>query len=67
MEHRDFASLDAWYKYKLERESKNEQIELLQARADQAEKDFHNLLVFDKIVLAIVWLEAIAKLVRVLL
>lgn len=67
MERRDFASLDAWYKYKFERESKNEQIELLQARGEQAEKDFHNLLVFGKIVLAIVWLEAIAKLVHVLL
>ena len=67
MEQSDFTSLDTWYKYKFERESKNEQIELLQARAEQAEKDYYNLLVFDKIVLAIIWLEIIANLVCIFL
>ncbi len=63
MERNDFLSGEAWCLYKFERESKNEEIERLQVRARRAEKDLHDLLVYDKIVLAVLWLMMIVELV----
>lgn len=62
-ERGDFVSGEAWCRYKFEREGKNEEIERLQAIAKRAEKDFHNLLVYNKIVLVVLWLMMIAELV----
>lgn len=61
MERGDFISGEAWCKYKFERESKNEEIARLQIRAKRAKKDFHNLLVFDRIALVVMLLLIIAE------
>lgn len=61
MERGDFISGEAWCKYKFERESKNEEIERLQIIAKRVKKDYHNLLVFDKIVLIVMWLLIFAE------
>ena len=63
MERDDFLSGEAWCRYKFERESKNEEIKRLQARAGRAEENFHDLLVYDMIVFVILLLMRIAELV----
>ena len=62
MERNDFLSGEAWCRYKFERESKNEEIERLQARVGRAEENFHDLLVYDMIVFVILLLMMIAEL-----
>ena len=63
MECGDFSSGAAWCRYKFERESKNEEIERLQARAGRAEENFHDLLVYNMIVFVVLLLMRIAELV----
>ena len=62
MERDDFLSGDAWCRYKFERESKAEEIEWLKARGMRVENDFHDLVVFNKITIVVLWLLTIAEL-----
>ncbi|MDD4509374.1 MAG: hypothetical protein PHY23_00415 [Oscillospiraceae bacterium] len=43
LEIKDFADLDAWVKYKSDRERKNDEIELLQLRLEKAQKSNNRL------------------------
>lgn len=63
LEYGDFVTGEAWCRYKIEREGKNEEIERLQARAGRAEENFHDLLVYDMIVFVVLLLMRIAELV----
>ena len=53
MERGDFISGEAWCKYKFERESKKEEIERLQRKVERANKNLHNRIVYDNIVLTV--------------
>lgn len=43
MKREDFADLDAWARYKFERESKNEEIDCLRRRLQKAQEKITNL------------------------
>ena len=58
----DFISGDAYYRYKFERESKNEEIERLQRKVERASKNLHNRIVYDNIVLTVLSVTIIAVL-----
>lgn len=62
VERGDFISGEAWCKYKFERESKKEEIERLQRKVERANKNLHNRIVYDNIVLTVLSVTTIAVL-----
>ena len=62
MERGDFISGEAWCKQEFERESKKEEIARLQRKVERANKNLHNRIVYDNIVLTVLSVTTIAVL-----